>query len=531
MARIYLYDTTLRDGLQREGMSLSVGEQIAIAIRLGEIGIDYIEAGFPASNPKHAEFFGLLEGEDLGVSKVTAFGMTRRRGVVASDDPSLRSLVDTFAPVIALVGKTWDLHIEKVIRVDRAENLAMIGESVAFVVEQGKECVYDAEHFFDAYDAHPDYAIECLKAAHAAGAEWLTLCDTNGATLPSQIAAATATVAAAIPDARIGIHTHNDAECAVANSLVAVEQGATMVQGTVNGYGERCGNANLVSIIPTLALKMGHEVLDPQRLRALTALSHFVAETANLPPDSWAPYVGHNAFAHKGGMHVAGMLADPRTFEHIDPDLVGNGRIMVVSELSGRGTILTRARDMGVDLDSDPQRIQQILGRVKELEHGGYQFEVADASFELLIERETGVYRPLFALESYRVVTDRRTEGQAETEATIKLVHEGQRIIATGEGNGPVNALDNALRKALAERVPELEGIELVNYKVRILDASIGTAATTRVLIESTDGRDTWGSVGVNENVIEASWEALVDSLEHGVKRVAAAAGNRTSAA
>ena len=528
MARIFLYDTTLRDGLQREGMSLSVGEQIAIAIRLAEAGIEYIEAGFPSSNPKHAEFFDQLEHEELGDSKIAAFGMTRRRGVSASDDPALRGMAAIFAPVITVVGKTWDLHIEKVIKVDREENLRMISESVEFLVGEGKEVVYDAEHFFDAYAEHPDYAIRCLRAAHEAGAEWVTPCDTNGATLPSEVARVTREVHEALPDAKLGIHTHNDSECAVATSLAAVEEGARLVQGTINGYGERCGNANLVSIAPSLALKMGHEVLGGD-LQQLTSLSHFVAETANLPPDHWAAYVGHNAFAHKGGMHVAGMLAHPRAYEHIDPRLVGNGRNMVVSELSGKGTILSRARDVGVDLEAEPDKIQEILGRVKELEHDGYQFEVADASFELLIERETGVYRPLFDLESYRVITEKQADGSVMTEATIKLVHDGERIVATGEGNGPVNALDNALRRALGDRVPELSGVDLVNFKVRILDADRGTDATTRVLIESSDGRETWGSVGVNENVIEASWEALVDSLEHGVRR-GSRAGAATSA-
>ncbi len=518
MAHIYLYDTTLRDGLQREGMSLSVGEQIAIALRLAEAGLEYIEAGFPSSNPKHAEFFEQLEREKLGESKVAAFGMTRRRGVSADQDPALRGMADIFAPVITVVGKTWDLHIEKVIRVDREENLRMIGDTVSFLVAEGKEVVYDAEHFFDAYREHPEYATQCLKAAHEAGAEWVTPCDTNGATLPTEVARIIREVAAALPNAKLGIHTHNDSECAVATSLAAVEEGARMVQGTINGYGERCGNANLISIAPSLALKMGHEVLGG-RLEQLTSLSHFVAETANLPPDHWAPYVGHNAFAHKGGMHVAGMLAHPRAYEHIDPQLVGNGRNMVVSELSGKGTILSRARDAGVDLEAEPEKIQEILGRVKELEHNGYQFEVADASFELLIEREIGIYEPLFELESYRVITERNGGDTVSTEATIKLVHAGERIVSTGEGNGPVNALDNALRRALVERVPALDQIDLVNFKVRILDADRGTDATTRVLIESGDGEGTWGSVGVSENVIEASWEALVDSLEHGVRR------------
>jgi 2-isopropylmalate synthase len=519
--RVAIYDTTLRDGMQREGLSLTVGEQLAIAVRLAEFGVEYLEAGFPASNPKYGELFRLLEREDLGATRLAAFGMTRRRGTPAEQDPAMRGLAESFAPVITIVGKTWDLHIEKVTRVSREENLRMIEESVAFLVRQGKEVVYDAEHFFDAYDAHPDYALECLRAAEAGGAAWLTPCDTNGATLPGRVAQVMREVRAALPSTPLGIHTHNDAECAVANSLAAVDEGARMVQGTINGYGERCGNANLVSIIPTLALKMGYEVLEPERLGELTALSNFVAETANLQPDDWAPYVGMNAFAHKGGMHQQGMNADPRSYEHIDPTLVGNDRRVLVSELSGRGTILAKARELGLDVDEDPERVAAILARVKELEHEGYHYETADGSFELLIERETGVYEPLFTLESFRVITEKRADGRVETEATVKVFHNGERIVATHEGNGPVNALDGALRQALEGRVPELRDIELVNFKVRILDETKGTGAVTRVLLDSSDGTEHWGAIGVSENVIEASWAALVDSLEHGVRRVA----------
>ena len=522
--RVYIYDTTLRDGMQREGLSLSAGEQLAVAVRLAEFGIDYLEAGFPASNPKYGELFGLLEREHLGATRVAAFGMTRRRGVSAAEDPAVRGLAECFAPVITLVGKTWDLHLEKVIKVDRAENLAMIGESVEFLARQGKEVVYDAEHFFDAYVAHPGYALDCLRAAEAGGAEWLTLCDTNGATLPSVVGRVVAEVRAALPGPRIGIHTHNDAECGVANSLAAVGEGARMVQGTINGYGERCGNANLISIIPSLTLKMGLETLDPERLAELTALSHFVAETANLQPDAWAPYVGRNAFAHKGGMHVAAVGAEVTSYEHVDPARVGNERHVLVSELSGRGTIVAKARELGIEVEDEPERVKGILARLKELEHQGYHFEVADGSFELLLERETGIYEPLFLLESFRVVTEKRADGQVATEATVKLVHAGERLVEVAEGNGPVNALDRALRKALGARVPELSDIELVNFKVRILDETKGTDAVTRVLIESSDGRETWGAIGVSENVIEASWDALLDSLEHGVRRAARSA-------
>ena len=518
---VLIYDTTLRDGMQREGLSLSVGEQLAVAVRLAEYGIDYIEAGFPASNPKYGELFRLLEDEDLGPARLAGFGMTRRRGVAASDDPALRGLAESFAPVATIVGKTWDLHIEKVTRVSREENLRMIEESVAFLVSQGKEVVYDAEHFFDAHAAHPEYAIDCLRAAEAGGAAWITPCDTNGATLPGRCAAVMREVRAALPGASLGIHTHNDAECAVANSLAAVDEGARLVQGTINGYGERCGNANLVSIIPSLSLKMGYRTLHPDRLAELTALSRFVAETANLQPDSWAPYVGMNAFAHKGGMHQQGVNADVRAYEHIDPASVGNERRVLVSELSGRGTILAKARELGVDLEEDADRIPAILARLKELEHRGYHFEVADGSFELMIERETGVYEPLFTLESFRVITEKRADGRVETEATVKVFHGGERLVATAEGNGPVNALDGALRLALEPRVPELAGISLVNYKVRILDETKGSGAVTRVLIDSGDGHGTWGAIGVSENIIEASWEALLDSLEYAVRRAA----------
>jgi 2-isopropylmalate synthase len=529
METILLYDTTLRDGLQREGMSLSVDEQVAIARRIADIGMHYIEAGFPMSNPKHAEMFDALDGLDLGDTKIAAFGMTRRKGVVAGADPAMVGLAECYAPVITIVGKTWDLHIEKVIKVDRAENLKMIEESVAFLRNEGKEVIYDAEHFFDAFAAHPDYAVDCLRAAAAAGADWITLCDTNGATLPNDIAIAVRTVREALPAAAIGIHTHNDAECGVANSLAAVVEGARMVQGTINGYGERCGNANLVSIIPSLTLKMGFATLPDDRMVELTALSHFVAETANLQPDSWAPYVGRNAFAHKGGMHVAGMLADERTFEHINPEAVGNERHVLVSELSGRGTIVAKAREMGIDL-SESDDVPRILARLKELEHRGYHFEVADASFELLIEREIGVYRPLFTLERFRVITEKVADGRVSTDATITLVHDGERVEATGSGNGPINALDTALRAALESRVPELAKIELVNFKVRILDEDKGTGATTRVLLDSSDGEQTWGALGVSHNVIEASWDALIDSLAYGVRRHARDAATHGSA-
>jgi 2-isopropylmalate synthase len=505
----------LRDGMQGQGMSLSAPEKLRVVHCLDELGIHLIEAGFPSSNPKEAELFELLAAETLSQAVVCAFGMTRRRGVEAVEDEALRQLADCVAPASTLVGKTWKLHLDKVTKVGPDENLAMIAESVAFLVAAGKRVIYDAEHFFDGYRDDPAYALDCLRAAAAAGAENVTLCDTNGSSLPTQVAAATREAVAALAgsDATLGIHTHNDAECAVANSLAAVEEGATLVQGTVNGYGERCGNANLVSILPALQLKLGHECVDPERLATLTEKAHLVAELCNLAPDPDQPYVGRNAFAHKGGMHAAGMSADLRTFEHLDPELVGNAREFLVSELSGKGTVLNRAEQAGIDLDEEGAR--RAVDKLKDREHRGYHYEAADASFDLLLRRETGSYEPLFRLESFRVVTEKREDGRVQTEATIKIWVEGERYLRTAEGNGPVNALDRALRLAITDRHPHLADIELTNYKVRILDSDHGTGAVTRVLLDSSDGQDEWGSIGVSENIIEASWEALVDSLEY----------------
>jgi 2-isopropylmalate synthase len=510
MTSITVYDTTLRDGMQGEGMSLSVEEKVRVAQILDELGVPMIEAGFPTSNPKELELFERLETAGLHAD-VCAFGMTRRRDVAAADDVALRVLAECFAPVCTLVGKTWSLHLEKVVRAGRDENLAMIGDSVAYLRAAGKRVVYDAEHFFDGWRDDPGYALQCLRAALGAGAEWIVLCDTNGASLPDQIVTATQQVASAL-DAPVGIHTHNDAECAVANTLAAVAAGATMVQGTMNGYGERCGNANLISIIPNLQLKLGHECLPS--LEGLTEASHLVADLLNLQPDPNQAYVGRNAFAHKGGMHVAGVNADPSTFEHIDPAAVGNAREVLVSELSGKGTVIAHA---GGDLDD--ATASRVVERVKELEHRGFQFEAADGSFDLLIRRETGEYEPLFRLESWRVIASKGEDGRVETEATIKLWVDGHRYVRTAEGNGPVHALDRALREAIAERYPHLRDIKLVNYKVRILDEWKATGATTRVLLDASDGVHSWGAIGVHENVIEASWDALVDSLEAGMLR------------
>ena len=512
MSRVTVYDCTLRDGMQGEGMSLSASEKLRVAHVLDQLGIPLIEAGFPSSNPKEAELFGLLAAETFANAEIAAFGMTRRRGVAAEDDDSLRGLAASFAPVTTIVGKTWGLHLEKVVRVDRDENLRMIEDSVAFLVREGKTVVYDAEHFFDGWRDDRDYALRCARAAAESGAAWVTLCDTNGASLPHEVEAATAAVAEAL-DAPVGIHCHNDAECGVANSLAAVRAGARMVQGTMNGYGERCGNANLVSIVPNLQLKLGHACVP--ELAGLTEASHLLDELLNFVPDPNRPYVGQNAFAHKGGMHVAGVAADPATFEHIDPAAVGNAREVLISELSGKGTVLQRAEATGVELDASAAA--RVVERVKQLEHEGFHFEAADGSFDLLIRRETGEYAPLFRLESWRVIAEKREDGRVQTEATIKIWVEGERYVRTAEGNGPVNALDAALRAAISETYPHLGDIRLVNYKVRILDEQKATGAVTRVLLDASDGKDTWGAIGVSENVIEASWDALVDSLEAGM--------------
>jgi 2-isopropylmalate synthase len=518
MSKIQLYDTTLRDGMQGEGMSLSAAEKVRVAHRLDELGVDLIEAGFPSSNPKELELFELLSRERFEHARIAAFGMTRRRGVTPEEDPALRVLADCFAPVCTLVGKTWTLHLEKVVKVDRDENLRMISESVAFLAAAGKRVVYDAEHFFDGYFDDAGYALACLQAAVAAGAETVVCCDTNGGTLPDRLASAMAAVLGALSPAavRVGIHCHDDAGCAVANSLAAVQQGATHVQGTMNGYGERCGNANLVTIIPNLQLKLGHQCVTETQLSALTQAAHFFDELLNFTPDPDQPYVGRNAFAHKGGMHVAGVAADPATFEHVDPSVVGNKREVLISELSGKGTVHERARDAGISLDE--AAAARVIERVKDLEHRGYHYEAADGSFELLLRKETGEYEPLFRLESWRAIVEKRADGRVETEATIKIWVNGERYVRTAEGNGPVNALDRALRDALVEIHPHLADIDLVNFKVRILDETKGTGAITRVLLDASDGEQVWGSIGVSENVIEASWEALVDSLEYGMQ-------------
>jgi 2-isopropylmalate synthase len=514
MDQVKLYDTTLRDGMGGYGMSLSVGEKVKVVQALDALGMHFVEAGFPSSNPKEAELFERLAELELDGATIVAFGMTRRRDRAAAEDEALAVLAASFAPVVCLVGKSSGLHTDKVIKVSREENLAMIGDSISFLRERGKRAFFDAEHFFDGYREDRAYALECVLAAAAAGAENVTLCDTNGGSLPALVAEATAAVLADLGDGvEIGIHTHNDAECAVANSLAAVDAGARLVQGCVNGYGERCGNANLTSILPALQLKLGFDVVTPAQLATLTSTSHYLDELCNMTPNPDRAYVGRNAFAHKAGMHAAGVEADASTFEHVDPAQVGSQREILASELSGKATIRTQAEQVGLDVDDEAAG--RAVERLKEREHGGYHYEAAPASFELLLRREAGVYEPLFELESFRVTTEKRADGRVETEATIKLTVDGERQVEVAEGNGPVNALDKALRAAIVGRHPHLADIELTNYKVRILDETHGTGAVTRVLLDSTDGNEEWGTIGVSENIIEASWEALVDSLEY----------------
>jgi 2-isopropylmalate synthase len=514
--RIELYDATLRDGMGGGGLSLTVEEKLRVVHALDALGVHLIEAGFPAYNPKEQELFELLAGERLEHAEVVAFGMTRRRETKASEDEGLQVLARSFAPICTIVGKASVLHVEKVVRVSRAENLAMIADSVAFLVGVGKRVLLDAEHFFDGFELDPGYSLECLRSAAEAGAERLVLCDTNGGSLPRQISTALAVVREALPGAAIGIHTHDDGGCAVANTLTAVEAGATQVQGTINGIGERTGNANLITIIADLQLKMGVPALSDERLARLTETAHLVDELLNRTPNPAQPYVGKHAFAHKAGLHAAGVRADTQTFEHVDPTVVGNSRDVLISELSGRGTIVEKAAAAGIS--ADDAFAQRVVDRVKSLEHEGFQFEAADGSFELLMRKEAGEYEPLFRLESWRVIVEKRVDGKVDTEAVVKIWIDGERYVRTAEGNGPVHALDQALRAAIAEIHPHLRDIELVNFKVRILDESKGTGAVTRVLIDASDGHEVWGSIGVAENVIAASWDALVDSLEHGMQ-------------
>lgn len=516
--RIEVYDTTLRDGSQGEGISFSLADKMRLARKLDEFGMDYIEGGWPGSNPKDIDFFAQMKGARLTHAKLAAFGSTRRPGQAAKDDELLQVLVAAETPVITIFGKSWDFHATHVLKVSLAENLAMIHDSVDYLNRNTREVIYDAEHFFDGYKHNADYAMKCLEAAHDAGASILVLCDTNGGTLPHEIEEIVQAVKAKI-EARIGIHTHDDSACGVANALAAVRSGAEQVQGTINGYGERCGNANLIPIVANLRLKMGYDCLGDHSIEHLTGLSQFVDEVANLSPNTRQAYVGRSAFAHKAGVHVDSVMKHRSTYEHVDPEAVGNSRRMLVSELSGGSTIVSKAAKHDLDLTKKSPQTRALLKRVAEMEHQGYSFEGAEASFELLMMQTAGSYRKLFDLQGFRVIVEQRGDGEPLTEATVKLSVDGEERLTVAEGDGPVHALDSALRKALLEFYPELTDLKLTDFKVRVVNVREGTAARVRTIIDSADGDETWSTVGVSTNMIEASWHALVDGVVYGLLR------------
>ncbi|MGN6363525.1 citramalate synthase [Asticcacaulis taihuensis] len=517
--RIYLYDSTLRDGAQAQGIDFSVADKQAIAAALDAFGIDYIEGGWPGANPTDDAFFGALP--KTKTAKISAFGMTRRAGRSASNDPGLQDLLAVNTPTVCLVGKSWDWQVETALKVSTSENLRMISDSLAHIRANGREAVFDAEHFFDGYKANPVYAIEALKAAHEGGANWLVLCDTNGGSMPSEVKRIVSAVKDALPDARLGIHCHNDTEQAVANSLAAVEAGVRQVQGCINGIGERCGNANLIAIIPTLMLKMGYDTgLSAEQLTHIGELSRLVDDRLNRAPNRHAAYVGSSAFAHKGGLHVSAMNKDSRSYEHIDPALVGNSRLILVSDKAGRANIVNRLHQMGIEVADDDDHIGELVKAVKEREALGYAYEDASASFELMARERLGQLPRYYELQSYRALNEYRLDAKGRAfdvaEATVKLVVKGEQVMSVAEGNGPVNALDAALRKALTPHYPQLNAMHLNDYKVRILTPSDATAALTRVMIESRDDQGrTWNTLGVSHNVIDASYNALYDAITY----------------
>lgn len=522
--RVYLYDSTLRDGAQARGVDFTVADKQAIARELDKLGIDYIEGGWPGANPNDDAFFAAPPV--LHKSKLSAFGMTRRSGRSADNDPGLASLLDSGAKTICLVGKSWDKQVKSALGVSEKENIRMIGESIKHVVKHKREALYDAEHFFDGYKSNPEFALACLKAAYDNGARWMVLCDTNGGSLPFEIGDIVETVAKHIPGDHLGIHCHNDTDNAVANSLTAVQAGVRQVQGTVNGVGERCGNANLISIIPNLTLKMGLTTgVTADKLTQLTHVSHFLDDRLNRSPNTHAPYVGSAAFAHKGGLHVSAMAKDSTSYEHINPALVGNERTILVSDKAGKSNILERLKQFGISLKANDERVSTLVHEVKQREKQGYAYEGAEASFELLVHRLLGTVPEFFEVLGFRVIGERRYNAKGKlvniSEATVKIAIGGEEILTAAEGNGPVNALDGALRKALIKHFPVLENIQLTDYKVRILTPDEGTKAITRVMIESRDGHDkkeggyVWNTIGISANVIDASFNALHDSVTY----------------
>ena len=519
-AKVEVYDTTLRDGSQQVGLDLTVADKLHVAVALDALGVDVVEGGWPGSNPKDAEFFARAADLPWRHAKLAAFGATRPPRRSTDGDPNLLALLAARTPIVTLVGKAWTLHVDEALRTTREENLAMVAESVRFMADEGRRVIFDAEHFFDGYCADRGYALEVLATAAEAGADTLALCDTNGGTLPDEAARILAEVSAAT-SARLGVHFHNDSACAVANSVIAVAGGALHVQGAANGYGERCGNADLFSVIASLELKRGHELLPPGRLAALASTARTIAELANLPLASRQPYVGSSAFTTKAGLHASAIARRPDAYSHVDPALVGNQARVLVSELAGRSNVLAKADELGLDLRSDPELAAVVLDQIKEAEHRGYAFEAADASFELLVRRTAGALPAWFELEGYRVVIERGAE-QDRSEAIVRLLLGEHRVVAVGEGVGPVHALDQAMRRGLAELYPALAGITLVDYKVRILDGRAATSAVTRVMLTSADHDGEWTTVGVSQDIVTASWEALADGIVYGLLRAGA---------
>jgi len=525
MEPILLYDTTLRDGTQGENINFSAMEKIQIAERLDDFGIHYVEGGWPGSNPRDMQFFDLAQKVKFKNTRITAFGSTRKPLIDPADDPNLQALLNANTTAVAIFGKTWDLHVKQVMNNTLEENLAMIKESVAFLKENDREVVYDAEHFFDGFKESSDYALQTLIAATDSGAKFLVLCDTNGGTLTSEITSIINNILHRLaekydtePDAlpvKIGIHTHNDSGLAVANSIEAVQSGAVMVQGTINGYGERCGNADLTSIIPILYYKMNRPCVASENIVKLKTLSRFVSETANMIPLSSRPFVGESAFAHKGGIHVSAIMKVSKAYEHMEPELVGNKRRVLVSDLSGKRNIEYKAKELGIELGANGFDSRKIVSEIKRMEHEGYQFDVADASFKILLEKFTDQYQPLFELKSFRVHIEKDADRPCSAHATIKISVEGKEEITAAEGDGPVSALDNALRKALNKFYPELKAMRLIDFKVRVIDGREGTAARVRVFIESRDQDHIWSTIGVSEDIIEASWHALAESVQY----------------
>lgn len=524
MDPVFLYDTTLRDGTQGENITFSAEEKLNIAMRLDDIGIQYIEGGWPGSNPRDAAFFDLAKRVKLTQARLAAFGSTRKPGILPDADANLKALLETETPTVTVFGKSWDLHVEQIMDNTLIENLAMINDSVAFLKQHDREVIYDAEHFFDGYKNNKDYALKSLGAALDGGADFVVLCDTNGGTLPFEMEMVMAAVQKELGDfcaspsqydsIKLGIHCHNDCNMAVANSISAVYKGAVMVHGTINGYGERCGNADLTSIIPILNIKMGRTCVSADNLKKLNSLSRYVSETANLVPLNSRPFVGKSAFAHKGGIHVSAIMKIPKAYEHMDPAAVGNKRRVLVSDLAGKSNVEYKAKELGVELGNNGFDSRKIASEIKQLEQEGYQFDSADGSFKILLEKFTDQFQPHFQLESFRVTIEKDKDQPCSAHATIKISVNGKKEITAGEGYGPVSALDNALRKALGKFYPDLDTMRLVDFKVRVIDGSRGTAARVRVLIESRDQNEIWSTIGVSEDIIEASWQALADSFQ-----------------